>query len=204
MNKQLFEKQSNSYNPFFPLVRLEDIIDTVSDKSIQWILNNYNHIYIEYSESKAVTRNKVPALLRRKGLWITYNDNNELITEYFKCDNKDVTNYTDWINDDNWERFNKLSFVDGSITYQHLSEAVKQLLGSGNTITNYPDDEDLTVKDGTLKLKDRDYDVANFSGLGRIILRKNIMVADKKLKNILTQDMIDKKILFMKSDMILI
>lgn len=42
-NKQLFEKESNSYKPIYPLVRLEDIIETISDKSIQWILNNYNH-----------------------------------------------------------------------------------------------------------------------------------------------------------------
>lgn len=34
-NKQLFEKCANEYNPFFPLVRLEDIIDTISDKSVQ-------------------------------------------------------------------------------------------------------------------------------------------------------------------------
>lgn len=35
MNKQLFEKQANQYNPFFPIVRLGDIIETISDKSIQ-------------------------------------------------------------------------------------------------------------------------------------------------------------------------
>lgn len=193
MNKQLFEKQSNSYNPIYPLVRLEDIIDTISDKSIQWILNNYNHIYVEYSESVAVTRNKVPQLLRRTGLWISYNAGTEVITEYYKGDNKDVTNFIKWTNDDNWERFDKIKHLDGSITYQHLSESLKQLIGQGNNITNFPDDEDLEVKDGLLKFKDRDFEPNNFSGLGRVILRKNIKVVDGQPKNVLTQDMINKE-----------
>ena len=193
MNKQLFEKQSNSYKPIYPLVRLEDIVDTISDKSIQWILNNYNHIYVEYSESVAVTRNKVPQLLRRTGLWISYNAGTEVITEYYKGDNKDVTNFIKWTNDDNWERFDKIKHLDGSITYQHLSESLRQLIGQGNNITNFPDDEDLEVKDGLLKFKDRDFEPNNFSGLGRVILRKNIKAVDGQPKNVLTQDMINKE-----------
>ena len=188
-NKQLFEKQANSYKPIYPLVRLEDIIETISDKSIQWILNNYNHIYVEYSESVAVTRNKVPQLLRRTGIWISYNAGTEVITEYYKGDNKDVTNFIKWTSDDNWERFDKIKHLDGSITYQHLSESLKQLIGQGNNITNFPDDEDLEVKDGLLKFKDRDFEPNNFSGLGRVILRKNIKTVDGQPKNILYQDM---------------
>lgn len=30
-NKQLYEKQSNQYNSFFPIARLEGIIETISD-----------------------------------------------------------------------------------------------------------------------------------------------------------------------------
>lgn len=193
MNKQLFEKQANSYKPIYPLVRLEDIIETISDKSIQWILNNYNHIYVEYSESVAITRNKVPQLLRRTGIWISYNAGTEVITEYYKGDNKDVTNFIKWTDDDNWERFDKIKHLDGSITYQHLSESLRQLIGQGNNITNFPDDEDLEVKDGLLKFKDRDFEPNNFSGLGRVILRKNIKTVDGQPKNVLTQDMINKE-----------
>ena len=193
MNKQLFEKQTNSYNPIYPLVRLEDIIETISDKSIQWILNNYNHIYVEYSESVAVTRNKVPQILRRTGIWISYNAGTEVITEYYKGDNKDVANFIKWTNDDNWERFDKIKHLDGSITYQHLSESLRQLIGQGNNITNFPDDEDLEVKNGLLKLKDRDFEPNNFSGLGRVILRKNIKTVNGQPKNVLTQDMINKE-----------
>lgn len=56
-----------------------------------------------------------------------------------------------------------------------------------NEITNSPDEEDLTSVNDKLKLKNKAYSPAEFSGLGRIYLRKNITGN----KNILTQDMIN-------------
>lgn len=193
-SKQLYEKQSNQYNSFFPIVRLEDIIDKITDKYIQWILNNYNHIYVEYSESREVTRNKVPQMLRRSGLWISYNNGKKNITEYYIGENTDVNNYVEWTLDDNWKEFDELTIQDKSITYQHLSDALRQLLAGGNTITNFPDEEDITSSSSVLSFKDRDYEPNNFSGLGRVILRKNIVVdKDYNVKNILTKGMIDKE-----------
>lgn len=192
-NKQLFEKRANEYNPFFPIVRLEDIIDTISDKSVQWILNNYNHIYVEYSESKTITRNKVPAIIRRKGLWISYNIGKQVITEYYIGDNNDITNYKEWTADINWKKFNEADILDGSITYKHLNESLKQLIGEGNTITNFPDEEDITSDGAVLSFKDRNYEPDKFSGLGKVILRKNINVIDGQPKNLLIQDMINKE-----------
>lgn len=65
----------------------------------------------------------------------------------------------------------------------------------------YPDEEDITgVRDGNrtfLKFKDKDYDPADFSGMGRIMLRKNLVGTEAcslddedHLLNVLTQDMI--------------
>ena len=51
-----------------------------------------------------------------------------------------------------------------------------------------PDEEDLTVKNDRLKLADKTYDSASFSGMGRVYLRKN-MVSNV---NTLTQDMFYK------------
>ena len=66
-----------------------------------------------------------------------------------------------------------------------------------------PDEEDLTKSEpdengnSYLSLKDRKYEPNNHSGLGRIILRKNIIESEdpiygKVKKNIITQDMINK------------
>lgn len=75
-----------------------------------------------------------------------------------------------------------------------IEEAIEELI-------LYPDEEDITgVRDGNrtfLKFKDKDYDPADFSGMGRIILRKNLVGTEAcaiddedHFMNILTQDMI--------------
>ena len=81
---------------------------------------------------------------------------------------------------------NPPKILDGYITVDMLSDAVLQLLNSGGAITNFPDDEDLTVKDGKLKFKDKAYDPNNYSGFGRKYLRRNMVDG----VNVLTQEMI--------------
>ena len=189
-NKQLYEKENNINKPFFPVVRLEDVIDTISEKSIQWILNNYNHIYVEWKNDVVGTRLSVPTILRRNGLWITYNNGDRLITEYYIGKNTEIKD-KHWQDDTNWEDYtNKL--IDGTVEYRHLSESLKQLFNKGNVI-NFPDEEDLTSDGVTLSFKDREYQPENFSGLGRVILRKNIIKVGEEYKNILTQNMINKE-----------
>lgn len=60
-------------------------------------------------------------------------------------------------------------------------------------IINNPDDEDLTEEtneneEKVIKLADKEYNAAGFSGLGRVYLRRNISAS----KNVLTQDMMSK------------
>ena len=83
---------------------------------------------------------------------------------------------------------NPPKILDGYITVDMLSDAVLQLLNSGGAITNFPDDEDLTVKDGKLKFKDKAYDPNNYSGFGRKYLRRNMVDG----VNTLTQEMISE------------
>lgn len=72
----------------------------------------------------------------------------------------------------------------------YLSGDSKEVLFNNQSYGNATpaDEEDLTAESGNLKLKDRNYDEANFSGKGYVILRKNISEG----KNILTQDRINK------------
>lgn len=99
-----------------------------------------------------------------------------------------VKNYTESIINDflaNW----KYEIHNGTITYDMLSDAVKQLFkANGTEVTNLPDEEDLTVKDNQLKFKDREYQEDSFNGMGYIILRKNMM----NNINLLEQSMINK------------
>ena len=83
------------------------------------------------------------------------------------------------------------NFNSQRVTPEMLSESTLQLIqaSGGGTITNLPDDEDLTSVDNGLginviKFANRRYDNSNFSGKGKIILRKKV----QNDKNILSQD----------------
>ena len=88
--------------------------------------------------------------------------------------------------------------VYGNIEYNDLSLPAREIIEAkgGGIITNYPDEEDITVieENGKQKLKfaDRNYEPLNASGKGYKILRKNIQIIDGVRKNILTQDMINE------------
>ena len=74
------------------------------------------------------------------------------------------------------------------INWKNLVPLVEFVIN--NSINNSPDNEDITFNDNNkLKLADKSYDVAKFSGFGRKYLRKNIQHG----KNILTQEMINKE-----------
>lgn len=87
----------------------------------------------------------------------------------------------------------KLEIMPGSVVPESLSPAVKQMIEAGagkpGSITNLPDEEDITVTDAnTLQFKDKEYNPYNYSGMGRVYLRKHIVNGT----NILTQHMINK------------
>ena len=84
-----------------------------------------------------------------------------------------------------------LIFNTQKVTPEMLSEETKQYINAsgGGTITNLPDGEDIMTTGGdapVLKFANKKYIPENFSGSGRVFLRKNIVNG----KNVLTQDMI--------------
>ncbi len=85
------------------------------------------------------------------------------------------------------------NFNSQRVTPEMLSEATRQLVEQSGekTINNLPDDEDLTTTGGelpVLKLADRAYNPAGFSGKGYKILRRNIVDG----RNVLTQEMVNE------------
>lgn len=83
-----------------------------------------------------------------------------------------------------------MEVVEKNVTEQHITEVHNEYTGD---IVNNPDDEDLyseEVSEGksVLKLADKAYNAAAFSGMGRAYLRKNITGG----KNVLTQEMMGK------------
>lgn len=85
---------------------------------------------------------------------------------------------------------NTEGYNDESVTLPKLSESLKQYIESsgGGTITNFPDEEDLTVKDNNLKFNNKSYVPNSQSGLGRNYVRKNI----SNSINVFNQDLINQ------------
>lgn len=116
---------------------------------------------------------------RKQGLLITFrNQHGNWCIHQFKGDVE-----SQWENTNYW--------------YNIIQAALEELFA-------YPDEEDVTgIRDNNkifIKFKDRHYNPEEFSGMGRIILRKNLKATDAcsiddedHLRNILTQEMISEE-----------
>lgn len=165
--KQLYEKANEEYKEFYPLTDILSIIDKESGKNLKQLLNQYNHIKLDWKGNTVDTRNSVPLILRHKGLFITYDNGTSIITEFYKGEDISVSINSIWQNDNNWTD-----------------------LSPGASLA---DNEDIAEIDGKFKFADRGYSPAQFTGMGRAILRKNLVdVGGGTVKNVLTQNMINK------------
>ena len=196
--KQLYEKTSEGMKEVSPLVAIEDIYSKLSDTPLEALVSLYNHVKCEWKGSVADTRRTVPLFLRRSGLFITYNNGTKYITEFFSAGTDQITT-EGWVKDSNWTSVPDEDYISagvkpgiGTIGYEQLSDNLKQLFREKVNVTNFPDDEDIASIDNMLKLKDREADATNFQSKGYVILRKNLRLVNGVVKNILTQNMINK------------
>ena len=196
--KQLYEKTSGGMKEVSPLVAIEDIYSKLSDTPLEALVSLYNHVKCEWKGSVADTRRTVPLFLRRSGLFITYNNGTKYVTEFFSAGTDQITT-EGWVKDSNWTSVPDEDYISagvkpgvGTIGYEQLNDNLKQLFREKVNVTNFPDDEDIASVDNMLKLKDREVDAANFQSKGYVILRKNLRLVNGVVKNILTQDMINK------------
>ena len=182
--QQLVKKErGGGYRDIFPNSYTENVRDKESGEFLDVTLAKINFIFLPYHISKEHTRLQVPFSKRRRGLWISYViPKGRLVIEYYIGDD---------IEDSYWQSDAYWFDTNGNIVDPDVSTAVEQ-------IKEYVDaeifdkirlnPEDLERNDsGEIQFSDREYDANNFSGLGRIYLRKNIVDG----KNILTQDMIN-------------
>lgn len=187
IQKQLIAKLGEEFTNIFPLQYVSNILDKATGETLTILLTRCNHVFIPFTGDKNVTRAAVPAIMRRKGLYITYiTPDSVIITEYFKG-NKTEVNNEDWVKDENWgtnitsDNFVPITLPDGSVTAEKLSQEVLDLIGQGfkGNIENHPDGEDLTstelatvgnTKYKVLRFADRNY---TQDGMGYVILRKN-------------------------------
>ena len=197
---------AESQTEFYPKQLMQNILDGEAGENLYAYLSKFNHINVGYVASATSAYNAIPEIYRKTGFIITYYLNEKPTTKQFIGTKEDAGN-DNWLVDSYWQLVDGIGEVDtNSITLNQLSKEVLDLLGKGNNkIINYPDGEDLTEIDAcggngkyeinVLKFADKKYNPANFSGFGRIYLRKNLVEIEqedgtKVIKNVLTQEMI--------------
>ena len=101
MSNQLVKKNpAEGYQNVFPKTWIDAIKDKESGVSLQEILQGFNMYFLSYNGSRALTRCKVPTILRKEGLWITYVlYDHTVVTEWYNSDQIDDNS---WSMDSNW------------------------------------------------------------------------------------------------------
>lgn len=120
MSEQLIQKDctTGAYKDIYPVTSLSSIKDLSTGKTLDNILEEYNHIYLPFKDnSKSLTRLQIPNKLRRKGLWITYvSCKGNVITEWYNSD--DFSNKA-WGDNGNW-----VPYLNKEVVKNLLSEVL--------------------------------------------------------------------------------
>jgi hypothetical protein len=122
-----YYKDNKKWNEIFPITFIQAIYNAANGNRLDTLLAMYNSIFVEYKGSFATTVAAIDNIVRKKGLIITYFDENNLSwTRRYKLHDTSDINFQ---NEDNWEGYNFDILVD------EIYKAIKYIF---NNINNYP------------------------------------------------------------------
>lgn len=176
---QLYKREGSNYLPIFPLALLQSITDNESGKALADILTSYNHMYVPFVNNIYETLTAIPVSFRRKGLWITYEQDNKIYTYEFALSTAEAVDDALWGDITNWEETFPSNIEDGSITLAKFSQELIDSLVEGGQVINNPDEEDLTQNHGLIKFKNRVVDESHQITKGYKILRRELSFAEQ-------------------------
>ena len=97
-------KDNKKWNEIFPVTFIQAIYNAANGNRLDTLLAMYNSIFVEYKGSFATTVAAIDNIVRKKGLIITYFDENNLSwTRRYKLHDTSDINFQ---NEDNWEGYN--------------------------------------------------------------------------------------------------
>lgn len=100
MSEQLIKKGPEGYKNVMPKSWIQAIKDKETGMTLAEILQGFNMYFLSYNGNKAETRNQVPPLLRKEGLWITYVlYDHTVVSEWYNSNKVDDDS---WGSDENW------------------------------------------------------------------------------------------------------
>lgn len=127
-------KDNKKWNEIFPVTFIQAIYNAANGNRLDTLLAMYNSIFVEYKGSFATTVVAIDNIVRKKGLIITYFDENNLSwTRRYKLHDTSDINFQ---NEDNWEGYNFDILVD------EIYKAIKYIFAN---IDKFPELKQLII-----------------------------------------------------------
>lgn len=159
-------KDNKKWNEIFPVTFIQAIYNAANGNRLDTLLAMYNSIFVEYKGSFATTVAVIDNIVRKKGLIITYFDENNLSwTRRYKLHDTSDINFQ---NEDNWEGYNFDILVD------EIYEAIKYIF---TNIDKFPDLKNVLIQQVTEVTKNIFNNIEDYTNLYNIfkeLIKENI------------------------------
>lgn len=159
-------KDNKKWNEIFPVTFIQAIYNAANGNRLDTLLAMYNSIFVEYKGSFATTVAAIDNIVRKKGLIITYFDENNLSwTRRYKLHDTSDINFQ---NEDNWEGYNFNILID------EIYKAIEYIFSN---IDKFPDLKNVLIQqitEVTENIFNNIEDYANLYNIFKILIKENI------------------------------
>lgn len=159
-------KDNKKWNEIFPVTFIQAIYNAANGNRLDTLLAMYNSIFVEYKGSFATTVAAIDNIVRKKGLIITYFDENNLSwTRRYKLHDVSDINFQ---NEDNWEGYNFDILID------EIYKAIEYIF---NNINKFPDLKNVLIQqitEVTENIFNNIEDYANLYNIFKNLIKENI------------------------------
>lgn len=159
-------KDNKKWNEIFPVTFIQAIYNAANGNRLDTLLAMYNSIFVEYKGSFATTVVAIDNIVRKKGLIITYFDENNLswTLRYKLHDTSDIN----FQNEDNWEGYNF------DILVNEIYKAIEYIF---NNIDKFPDLKNVLIQqitEVTENIFNNIKDYTNLYNIFKELIKENI------------------------------
>jgi hypothetical protein len=159
-------KDNKKWNEIFPVTFIQAIYNAANGNRLDTLLAMYNSIFVEYKGSFATTVAAIDNIVRKKGLIITYFDENNLSwTRRYKLHDTSDINFQ---NEDNWEGYNFDILID------EIYKAIEYIF---NNIDKFPDLKNVLIQqitEVTENIFNNIEDYTNLYNIFKELIKENI------------------------------
>ena len=159
-------KDNKKWNEIFPVTFIQAIYNAANGNRLDTLLAMYNSIFVEYKGSFATTVAAIDNIVRKKGLIITYFDENNLSwTRRYKLHDTSDINFQ---NEDNWEGYNFDILID------EIYKAIKYIF---TNIDKFPDLKNILIQqitEVTENIFNNIEDYTNLYNIFKELIKENI------------------------------